>query len=67
MNVQNILSRVWSDYTRIRGLDFGFIELLQIRDYKVRIKTVPLIHALYSSLEHTLKSSEPAVSSPVSW
>jgi hypothetical protein len=31
------------------------------------IKTVSLIHTLYSSLEQTLKSSQPAVSSPVFW
>jgi hypothetical protein len=31
------------------------------------IITVSLIHTLYSSLEHTLKSSQPAVSSPICW
>jgi hypothetical protein len=31
------------------------------------IISVSLIHTLYSSLEHTLKSSKPAVSSPVFW
>jgi hypothetical protein len=31
------------------------------------IKTVSLIHKLHSSIEHTHKSSQPAVSSPVCW
>jgi hypothetical protein len=60
-----ILSSDWSVTIDEFGLVIGFIEFLQI--VLEVIITVSLVQAFYSSLEHTLKSSQPAVPSPVFW